>query len=428
MRRRSYALVYAYVGREFALSFGVIFIFFFLIFFLNQLLYMAEQLLQLHVGFADVIRLLIYASPAIIALCVPFSSLVASLMTLGRLSSDNEFTVFQASGVSKRRLFAPFLALAFVASLLSFEVNDVFLPMGTMSFNKLYRSLIMSTPSLELEPYSTKTFNNITFVTGQVDSQAIHDIQIRDTVESSKRRIIMAKTARLRQGEGSEDLISLDLEGVFMFIQDYQRRDRYEFSSSKRMTYNLLIKDITNAIMPIGPREMSSASLYAEILKKRQDLEAARRERDKRVARLLAAAYSGYRAALAENPESRVAYDKSMDSLRASVASAGSMMSESMRDPLLENYELEYQKKFSIPFGALCFVFFSFPVGLSARRSGRAMGFGLGILVSFLYWAMLWGAQTMGARFSGFSAFVMWAPNLAVIAAGALVLLFRGRS
>ena len=87
-----------------------------------------------------------------------------------------------------------------------------------------------------------------------------------------------------------------------------------------------------------------------------------------------------------------------------------------LRDRSLDIYRLEYYKKFSIPAGALFFVFLAFPLGLRARRSGRVSGFGVGLLVAVAYWAMLIGGQTLGLR-ANLSPFIaMWAPNITVLA------------
>ena len=91
--------IYRYIGREFLFSFFVCFIFFFFIFFVNQILFLAEKILEKHVPFNDVVMLLVYFMPSMISLSFPFAALVACLMTVGRLSSDNEILAMQALGI-----------------------------------------------------------------------------------------------------------------------------------------------------------------------------------------------------------------------------------------------------------------------------------------------------------------------------------------
>ena len=46
------------------------------------------------------------------------------------------------------------------------------------------------------------------------------------------------------------------------------------------------------------------------------------------------------------------------------------------------------------------FAFFAFPVGVRARRSGRTVGFAVGLFVAIVYWGLLIAGQTFGVRMS----------------------------
>jgi len=59
------------------------------------------------------------------------------------------------------------------------------------------------------------------------------------------------------------------------------------------------------------------------------------------------------------------------------------------------------------------------------RKSGRSVGFGLGLLISVVYWCLLVLGRTLGIR-SGFNPFLtMWVPNLVIMIIG--VILYFGR-
>ena len=57
-------------------------------------------------------------------------------MAAGRLSSDNEMLAVMAAGIPPRRVFMPFLVLGLAFSLVSFAMNDYFLPRGSIEFGK----------------------------------------------------------------------------------------------------------------------------------------------------------------------------------------------------------------------------------------------------------------------------------------------------
>jgi len=78
-----------------------------------------------------------------------------------------------------------------------------------------------------------------------------------------------------------------------------------------------------------------------------------------------------------------------------------------------------------VPFGCLAFIVFAFPVGVFAKRSGRSVGFGIGLLVSIIYWGMLLAGQNFGFRLN-FSPFLsMWLPNFVILAFGLFFFILR---
>ena len=104
----------------------------------------------------DVLLLIFFSLPSVIALAAPFAALVGVLLAIGRLSSDNEIVIMRSSGLSYRIVYLPIVALGVIISLLSFFTNDVLLPAGTLEFGRIYRKLILSTPALQLEANSVK--------------------------------------------------------------------------------------------------------------------------------------------------------------------------------------------------------------------------------------------------------------------------------
>ena len=71
-------VIIRYIVKELTLYFLVCFLFFFMIFFVNQILLLAEQILKQRVPFADVARLMLYCLPGVISQSAPFATLVGS--------------------------------------------------------------------------------------------------------------------------------------------------------------------------------------------------------------------------------------------------------------------------------------------------------------------------------------------------------------
>ncbi|HSV56784.1 MAG TPA: LptF/LptG family permease, partial [Magnetospirillaceae bacterium] len=405
-----------YIAGEFLIAFAVSFAFFFLVFFVNQMLLMAEDILSKRAPVWDVVRLVIFATPAVLALAFPFASLTGALMAAGRLSSDSELLVLQSAGVSPRRIFLPFLVLGAVFSVGSFLMNDALLPLGTVNFSRLYRRILASSPALVLTPHSARRWEGLTIVAGEVDGQEVADVLIIDAPAGGRRRVISARRGTLEEAEPG--VLSLFLTGVYSQTNDPARPGRFEISSSDTLRYNLLLRDITELSLGVGPREMSSTDLRAVIRERR---EAAWERAGRRKAEALDAkeqARDLYAAAVREGQGITMA----LAEIRPVLDRATKLSVPAAEDRTLRIYRLEYYKKFSIPAGALCFVFLAFPLATLTRRSGKAAGFGIGLLVAVIYWSLLAGGQTLGTRIEGISPFwAMWAPNAFVLAAGTAV-------
>jgi len=416
--------IWLYVGGEFLLAFLASFLFFFVAFLVNQVLYMAEQMLARHADPLIVLRLLLYAIPSFIALSFPFASLLGGLLAAGRLNADNEIMVMEASGVSLKSVFMPFFLVALIFSGVSFIMNDILLPIGTIEFNKLYRKVIYSTPALELTAYSVNQYQSATIITGAVTGRVIHDLMIIDSPENRKSRTITASKAVLAENAEDSGAISLELEDVFMILTDPQHKQRFEYSMSDRMIYNIMIKDITESIGSVTAREMSSRDLRSAIADKQAAFSLRVQERDRRLAEDAQALRSHY---LSRSSNTAIGLDGAWAGLRDDLAAFTKLRDEPLSDKSLSNYQREYFKKFALPAGVLCFVFLAFPISLGSRKSGRMVGFGIGLMVAVVYWAIIYWSDLYGysLRLSPF--WLMWFPNILILSIGASVALGRMR-
>ncbi len=426
---RTHRRTWIYVGREYLLSFVVAFLFFFFLFFLNQILVMAEEIFSKKVAFWDVVRLILYSLPVVIAFSFPFGSLVGALMAVGRLSSDNELLAFGTLGVPPRQLLLPLLALGMVFSLISFVMNDYFMPLGNLRFAEIYRRILYSNPALELEPYSVKRFENTTIITGGVDGRRLRDILIIDRSSEGNRRIITAKDARLDQDSRQGGVVSLTLDEVFTQLSFPKEGDRYDYTLSDSMVYSILLKNISSAsIGGLTPSTMSSADVWKQIRLKSRDQRVAQRQKDQRVGDIAFQLSAGLRAA-----ERISAGDSSQTGAQRTAVEAlwrnlASEKGRNVADQSLQSYRVEFNRKMSMPVGCLVFAFFAFPIGARARRSGRTVGFGIGLFVAIVYWGLLVAGQTFGVRMALSPALSMWFPDVVVLLAGAVFFMARRRA
>jgi lipopolysaccharide export system permease protein len=412
--------LFRYILLETLFSFFIMFLFFFIIFFVNQLLVMAQEILTKRVPLRQVALLVLYALPAIIALAAPFASLVGTLVTVGRLSSDNEILVILSSGLSYRNIFLPALWVGVFISLVSFFSNDILLPAGTIQFNRLYRQILTSTPALELESNSVKRFKDTVLVTGNVEGRSIDDVIILDKTSDGERRVIMARNARLR--DAGQSGLSLDLDNAFVqSSKEIARRD-YDYASSSFLRYWVPQDDLIQMVTSITPREMSSTDVRREIKKKEITLGDRLDERYNKTMEygLL------WESALRRGPGHDLWNRR--ENMASNFAREVQATEAIRKDRSLLIHRLEYNKKFSLPFGALSFIFLAVSLGLLLTKNGQNVGFIIGLLIAVVYWALLIGGQTMGTRL-GYSPFwTMWLPNILAVSVGLVMCIVRIRA
>lgn len=380
---------------------------------------MANQILSKKVPFDQVALLVLYAIPSIIAMSSPFATLLGTLITIGRFTSDNEILVLLSSGLSYKNVFSPTLFVGVIVSLMSFGVNDVLLPMGTIEFTKLYRKILASTPALEIESNSVKKFKDTVVITGAVTGNNINDMMILDKTPDGERRVIISQNAEFVDA-GKEGL-RLDMDSAFVHSSKEVAREDFDYATSSVLRYRIKQDELIDSGTTITAREMAARDIWAMIKDKESVLSHTLNTRNHETLNAALALES----ALRKGPLSRDWRQR--DALLTSFKREYTTSHTLLYDRNLSIYRLEFHKKFSIPFGAFAFIFLAVPLGLLAKKSGQAVGFVLGIIISVVYWVLLLGGQNMGLRLGTSPFWSMWLPNILTLITGFIMLLYRIR-
>ena len=353
-----------YLFKDLFLYFLVAFLFFFMIFFVNQILLTVEQLLAKSAPFSDVMRIMFYSLPFIIAQSAPFATLVGFSMSLGGMMSSNEILIFRASGFSFFKIFYPVMILGAAISIGSFFVNDYLLPLGTMKYNQLFRKIMQSTPAVSLEANSVKTLDSASIVMGDVKDGKVTDLILFDRADGSE-KIIVAGQSSLGGGAINGVLMQLSMtDALVLSISNKNLRD-YDVLESEKTILNVFDKSVLGNTNH-SAREMTTYDLARE--------------------------------------------------LKVMKANLGESFSEQRR---LKLWTMEFHKKFALPFGSVFFAFLAFSIAfVFGKNRGQTICLFIGLVVCVLYWAM----QIMGQLFVqrvGLNPFwCIWVPNFVIAAMG----------
>lgn len=349
-----------YLLNDLFLYFFVAFLFFFMVFFVNQILLTVEDLLAKSAPFKDVMRIMWYSLPFIIAQSAPFATLVGFLICLGGMMSNNEILIFRAAGFSFFKLLLPVMFMGIIISIASFFVNDYLLPLGTMKYNALLREIMHSTPTVELESNSVKKLDRSNIVIGDVEGSTVSDIILFDTKDSQD-RIIIAGESTLTGAKTEGVLMQLDMNDATVLSIDKKKRKDYDVIKSGKTILNVFDSTLLGSTSR-SAREMTTYDLAKEI---------------------------------------KVLKEKAKDSLKDKRK--------------LSLWLMELHKKFALPFGSIFFAFLAFAIAfLFGKHNGQTLGLLLGLIICVLYWAMQIMGQLFVQKVGADPFWCIWVPNFVI--------------
>lgn len=319
-----------------------------------------KQLLGKHIPVYDVLKLMFYSLPFIIAQSAPFATLTGFLMCIGRMVSDNEILILRASGHSLGKIILiPVLILGLLISCFSFFVNDYLLPLGTIKTRDQLRKSISSNPTMEIERQSVKRLNNATVIFGDVEGNEISDVVFFGNEEDGDQRIIVAGKSKVESSDIPGLSMSFNLQNAEISILNLRNKTTYDFIHSSEMILNIFENTVFNFDSNTTPQEMTSHDLAVKIKEMKNNERTDRRELNMNI--------------------------------------------------------LEYNKKWSLPFGSFFFAFLAMPLALLfGKHNGQTIGLVVGIFVSFFYWAMMTIGIQLGYRNSWNGFMLMWLPDFLV--------------
>ncbi len=406
--------MYRHVGREYLLSFVVAFMFFFFIFFINQILLIAQRILLKNVDFLAVFQLIILSIPQFLLYTFPFSSLTASSMVIGDLSSSNEILAMRASGISMRRIFIPIIALSLVFSFATFLTADKALPWSTRQYKVLYTDLMRDLPTLELSSNTTNTIGERVMVNKEVTGSTVHDIILFDLAKKGQSQVLSSPKGEVTLIDLQNFIYRLDLEYPLIFSSNEKDISSWNLSQAKQAQFYLDFSGQVASLATALPSQLSIAELSERI--------------------------ETYRIALQEDLDihaKKILFQEEELSLLQALGETGQALEVQEKITELKNnppinfyyqyYRAELNKKYALSAACFMLVFLTFSISFFRVKHGRLIGFGLSMLIAVLYWYMLFFAQMQIFSVSFNPAFLIWAPNVLLFTIGLLLLLFTRR-
>ncbi len=365
-----FSILNRYLFLEMLPPFFINLAFFSFIFLMKQILDITDMIVNHKVGVVPVFLLLAYTMPYFLQYIIPMSTMMAVLMALLRMSSDNEIMALKAGGVSIYRLLTPVLIFSLSGTLITGYMTIFGVPSGAERFKSLLFDVAVANLNVSLKERTfNDNFKQIMLYVNKIDPQSgdLHNVLIEDSRTSGGSNTVIARRGKLF-GEPREMVYFLRLyDGT---ISQMDMRDKSSHTINFE-TYDIRLdlKDVFSApgIANQAPDEMTLSNLRAYLKQVRSDK-------------------ARYLSAL-----------------------------------------MKYYKKFSIPVACLAMGLLAMPLGIQARNSKKGFGVGLGLLFFLLYYILLSVGTAFGENGNYPPVVGMWMPNVVLGGFGIYLLVLSAK-
>lgn len=254
---------------------------------LGNLVKIADLIVNKGVNILSVSKLFLLMIPYLLTYTLPIAALTAVLLSLGRLSSDNEIVAIRSSGVNLFSLLLPLLIVGLILSLVLVLFNDRVIPYAHYASRKTIVDIGVKNPTAALEPgVFINSFEKYILFIYRIDKNQLSNVRIYEPQGANKTaRTIVAKRGefiavpeknmiKLKLSEGTSDepdpenpnnFFKLNFKTYFMTLSLSQMQNKGEIEKKPK---DMTIKELRNEINKIKREGIDPAPLVTEINEK----------------------------------------------------------------------------------------------------------------------------------------------------------------
>jgi len=329
---------------------------------LGNLLKVTDLIINKGVDIFSVAKLFLLMIPYLLTYTLPIAALAATLISLGRLSGDNEIVAVKACGINMLRLLSPLLTVGMALSLILVIFNDRVIPYAHYATRKTLMEVGVKNPAAALEPgVFINAFEKYVLFIYHIEGNKLANIRIYEPQEEGPTRTIVAK------------------KGEFILIPE-------------KKTVKLKLMDGTaDEPDPDNPSNFYKLNFKTYFM----SLNLAQQETGE----------------INKKPKDMTLQELSRETLR---------LKKDKIDPA--PIITEIHKKISLAFSCLIFILLGSSIAVITKRREKSINFGIAFLIVGLYYLMFIGAEALSLQGILTPAFVMWLPNIIMGITGLLLI------
>jgi len=383
----------------------------------------------------------------IIALSVPMSLLISSVMTFGRMAQQNEITALKSAGVNLYNIIKPAILFGSLVGIGLCLFNNFILPEMNYNARLLARDIYKKKPELSIEPgYFVDMIPQYTMIVKEMDGKDFKDVKIFSKNQKSEQTTIYANQGSL-SSDGNMITIELmdgEIHEIDLSDYDYYRKIKFKTHQIMISMDELMLNRTTESNRT--DREMRVPQMIQEN-EKNNNLISQIYDRINKVKEEIGitnpnantlAIIENEIELLKQKKMNRVTEKKEFnkdvpipalenkDYILSLTNNARQFKNEFT---LIENYEktnnkfkVEIHKKFTLALACILFTMVGAPLGILVRNGGMTIASGLSIAFFLIYYILLiWGEQLADRNLLN-PGLGSWLPNIILFISGMVIL------
>jgi len=382
------------------------------------------------------LKLLFYNTAWIIAMAIPMAVLVASILTYGKLSSDNEVVGFKSSGIRMYDIIQPSFFSAVIIACITIYFSCNVLPKMNYQARKLNHELSRKRPDVEFEEniYSDLIPNHIVkFKERDKNNKSkFYDIMIHQIYNNRLTRSVIADSVIINSNnqdimfnlfDGTiHERVAINEEYRQINFENYKLKVPIDKTNNRKLKYVRGDRELTLKMLNHNMDSLEKKITYLKYkINKRLDLF----DID-----TVSVNYSDLMALIDnKNTDSLLKInDKDQEKIYKVKAKAN----KTIISGYLKNIErsankinrntVEMHKKFAIPIASIIFLLIGAPLGIKMQRGNMAVSMSISLMFFILYYILIVGGEQLADKNLFNPILSMWLPNLIVLAFGLLIL------
>ena len=436
-------LLYKYFIKELILPFVFSLLIITFILFVNFLLRAIDRFLGKGLDFIVIFEYLFLNLAWILALSVPMAVLLATLMTFGRLSEDNEINAIKASGIDFLTIMKAPIIFGTIITLILIYFNNFILPEMNFKARMLSGDIYRKRPDMNIEPgIFLDNLPSYSMIIGKKNKEGImSDIRIFSKGNKEAQTSIHANSGQLNTIRDAFLLTLYNGEIHELGQKDYTNYRRIIF---QKHIINIPAKDLllnrrdsTNR----SDREMTVKMMLEKIDNYSKRVDIVYKRLSGKFFRTLGdsispSTYEQGQKFLYTSIDS-IKNDTSISDIELiKIEKIYKKLDRQMLNEfnLIENYNksknkygVEIHKKFSIPIACILFVLLGAPLGVMSKKGGLAVSTSLSFGFFLIYYVLLISGEEMADRGFLTPAIGMWTPNFIILFIAIILIIYTAK-